>query len=408
MRMYDHLGIPYHPIRFLFSFAKASSSPPANPQGQGAPGRAPGEYFVHASNLHQIPPWPGSRGVLAHLFWFTVACFLVRPHGERAGGGGETLDAYVGRIWLPRRYVTHYLLPLMSSVSTCSHDEMLAFPASDVVNYKRLTHGQQHYTVCGGVHQVEGRLAAGMRDVRLGARVAEVAPTSDGTVRIRWQSTTSSGLEPLQEDVFDRVILAVSPDIAGKIFSPLQTTLGSIPTTRVESSVLRPANSTPSQQPLTLVEDESSHPKACSLHRGSAIPQQVICLRTDFAAAAAAVAGEVRTEALHTMPGGTVVSTCPLDPQAEAKRVLRTARFTRTLRTTESRAAIRRIMGETGRGSDKKTDPVRDAGDFWVNGQDNVWLTGAWCWDGMVLLEGCLVSAMRIANDFGVEVPWTR
>ncbi|WQF83637.1 Putative amine oxidase, FAD/NAD(P)-binding domain superfamily [Colletotrichum destructivum] len=416
MRMYDHLGIPYHPIRFLFSFAKAlpARSPeataagktPANPEGAG---RAPGEYFVHASNLHQIPPWPGSRGVLAHLieilylivcqFWFTVACFLVRPHTEWADGGGETLDEYFRRIWLPRRYVTHYLLPLMSSVSTCSHDEMLAFPASDVVNYKRLTHGQQHYTVCGGVHQVEGRLAAEMKDVRLGACVAEVAPTSDGKVRIRWQST-SSGLEPLLEDVFDRVILAVSPDVAGRIFSPLRETLGSIPTTRVESSVLRPSNSTPSQQPLTLVEDESSHPKACSHHRGSAIPPQVICLRTDF------TAEEVRTEALHKMPGGTVVSTCPLDPQADAKRVLRTARFTRTLRTTESRAAIRRIMGEARR-SDKKTDPVQGA-ENWVNGQDNVWLTGAWCWDGMVLLEGCLVSAMRIANDFGVKVPWTR
>ncbi|KAK6224541.1 transposase [Colletotrichum tabaci] len=167
-----------------------------------------------------------------------------------------------------------------------------------------------------------------------------------------------------------------------------------------ESSVLRPANSTPSQQPLTLVEDEGKHPKACSHHRGSAIPPQVICLRTDF------TAEEVRTEALHKMPGGTVVSTCSLDPQADAKRVLRMARFTRTLRTTESRAAIRRIMGEI-KSSDKKTDSVLGV-ENWVNGQDNVWLTGAWCWDGMVLLEGCLVSAMRIANDFDVKVPWTQ
>ncbi|KAK6224542.1 hypothetical protein QIS74_02869 [Colletotrichum tabaci] len=243
MRMYDHLSIPYHPIRFLFSFAKAlpARSPeatvgktPVTPGGAGGP---PREYFVHASNMHQIPPWPGSRGVLVHLieimylivcqFWFTVACFLVLPHTGGADEGGETLDEYFRRIWLPRRYVTHYLLPLMSSVSTCSHDEMLAFPASDVVNYKRLTHGQQHYTVCGGVHQVEKRLAEEMKDVRLGACVAEVAPTSDGMVRIRWKST-SNGLRPLLEDVFDRVILAVSPDVAGRIFSPLRESLGSI------------------------------------------------------------------------------------------------------------------------------------------------------------------------------------
>ena len=69
-------------------------------------------------------------------------------------------------MWLPQRYVSHYLLPLMSSVSTCDHAEMLAFPASDVVNYKRLSHGQQHYAVCGGVHQVQSRLVRGVRDIR--------------------------------------------------------------------------------------------------------------------------------------------------------------------------------------------------------------------------------------------------
>ncbi|KAK2016475.1 hypothetical protein LZ32DRAFT_655474 [Colletotrichum eremochloae] len=412
MRMYDHLGIPYHPIRFLFSFVKAlptrkPDATAARTQGDSprAAGGATGEYFVHASNLHQIPPWPGSRGVLAHLieilylivcqFWFTVACFLVRP-ATRGSDEAETLDEYLRRIWLPRRYVTHYLLPLLSVVSTCSHDELLAFPASDVVNYKKLSQGQQHYAVCGGVHQVEGRLARDMRDVRLGACVAQVAPTTDGRVRIRWQRTVS-GFEPIQEDVFDRVILAVSPDVAGKIFAPLRKTLEPIPTTRVESSVLRPAHSVPGHV-FTLVNDESRHPRACSHHRGTTIPPQLISLRTDFAAEGG------RTEALHTMPGGTVVSTCPLDPQANAKRVLRTARFTRTLRTAESRAIVRRIMGESG-GPDKKTDRAAEA-TTWVNGQDNVWLTGAWCWDGMVLLEGCLVSALRIADDFGVKVPW--
>ncbi|WDK09215.1 hypothetical protein CGRA01v4_00493 [Colletotrichum graminicola] len=402
MRMYDHLGIPYHPIRFLFSFAKAL--PTRKPDAAGG---ATGEYFVHASNLHQIPPWPGSRGVLVHLieilylivcqFWFTLVCFLVRPV-TKGSDEAETLDEYLRRVWLPRRYVTHYLLPLLSAVSTCSHDELLAFPASDVVNYKKLSQGQQHYTVCGGVHQVEGRLAREMRDVRLGAWVAQVAPTTDGRVRIHWQRTRS-GVEPVQEDVFDRVILAVSPDVAGKIFAPLRKTLERIPTIRVESSILRPAHSAPDHALSLVVDGESRHPKACSHHRGNAIPPQAICLRTDFAAEGG------RTEALHTMPGGTVVSTCPLDPQADAKRVLRTARFTRTLRTAESRAIVRRIMGESG-DQDKKTDLAAEAATIWVNGQDNVWLTGAWCWDGMVLLEGCLVSAMRIADDFGVKVPW--
>lgn len=34
--------------------------------------------------------------------------------------------------------------------------------------------------------------------------------------------------------------------------------------------------------------------------------------------------------------------------------------------------------------------------DGWVNGDEGVWLMGVWCWDGMVLFEGCVVFVMRI------------
>ena len=62
---------------------------------------------------------------------------------------------------------------------------------------------------------------------------------------------------------------------------------------------------------------------------------------------------------------------------------------------------MQQLVGDSR--SAKKDDDTAAA---WVNGQDNVWLAGAWCWDGMVLLEGCVVSAMRIASDFGVAIPW--
>jgi len=71
----------------------------------------------------------------------------------------------------------------------------------------------------------------------------------------------------------------------------------------------------------------------------------------------------VLTEALHAMPSGVEVRTCALKVGA-----LRTAGFTRTLRTLESRATVERIMrgGEEGRG---------EGG--WTNGSGNVWLAEA-------------------------------
>lgn len=436
MDMYRHLGIPLHPVRFLFVFAKAAAATVATASRESRPARhgqngrrkscasvgvddgettdgsvfesEAGTYFIHASNLHQTPPpWPGNRGVLPHLletaflilchFWFSLACVLVQP-------GDETFADYLRRIWIPRRYASQYLLPLMSSVSTCSHDEMLAFPASDIVSYKRLSHGRQHYVVCGGVEQVQSSLVKGVKDVRLRSRVLDITPSNngaDGSI-VRWQTFAEDGLPgDVSEEVFDRVVLAVSPDVAGRIFKPLAKMMTRMPTIRVESSVLAPTG--PSKESFSVVENASS--TACMHHaEGDTTAAQIITLKTRFSSSTSA-----RTEALHTMPCGVVVQTCPLN-ETDPKRALQAAEFTRTLRTTESRALVNSIMGE-GRAScasgDKNSRMDMDD-EHWVNGQDGVWATGAWCWDGMVLLEGCVASAMRTADDFGVHVPWRK
>jgi hypothetical protein len=71
------------------------------------------------------------------------------------------------------------------------------------------------------------------------------------------------------------------------------------------------------------------------------------------------------------------------------------------LRSPESQRIVNAIFGAESRSCiDEKSVPL------WRNGDDNVWLAGGWCWDGMVLLEGCVVSAMRVADAFDVEVPW--
>ncbi|KAK4442724.1 hypothetical protein QBC34DRAFT_452934 [Podospora aff. communis PSN243] len=391
-RMYRHLGIPTHPVRFLFVFAKSlrPTTDATTPQPHSK------EYFVHASNHHQLlPPRPSGYGLLRYIFevvylivchfWFTAACFFIPPHIET-----ESVADYLGRIWLPRRYVSHYILPLMSSVSTCTHAQMLAFPAGDLVAYIKNSYRQQHYTVCGGVRQVQTRLAKGIKreNMRVRCRVLSVTPDQQtGQVAVRWQSAGAGDSAAVCEDVFDRVVLAVSPDVVGRILRVprLSAALEKIPTAWVESSVLAPADLS---MRYSIVEHEEEG-AVCMHHANSETePAQVITLRSQFSRSRGNVNG--RSEALHAMPGGVVVSTCPLDGvEGDVKRVLKTAGFTRTLRSVESRGVVEAIMG---RGE-------ADLG--WVNGQDNVWLAGAWCWDGMVLLEGCVVSAMRIAQDFG-------
>jgi hypothetical protein len=423
IRMYEYLGVPFHPVRFLFIFGRALSpiltgskshngEPEKDEDAFAAACAGPGTYFVHASNLHQTPPpWPGNRGVVSHLveivylivcqFWFTFACFFIQPRMLPVSGGKlyettveETLSQYLERIWLPRRFITHYLLPLMCSVSTCSHAEQLAFPASDVINYKKRSHGRQHYAVCGGVHQVQSRLTAGIKDVRLGVRVLDVAPNASSRgVIVRSQINGRDS-----EEVFDRVILAMPPDAVGRIFSLLRGTMGKLPAIRVESSVFGSPSVKGESGRYTIVDLESNDSIECSHHRTNAVAREVLSFKTQISD------GDTHTEAFQIMPSGVAVKNCPLDPTAESDRILHTARFTRVLRTPESREIVGTILGQAPETKDKIELDCRPAS--WINGDDNVWLTGAWCWDGMVLLEGCVVSAMRVAKDFGVKVPW--
>ncbi|KAF2471793.1 uncharacterized protein BDR25DRAFT_260336 [Lindgomyces ingoldianus] len=382
--MYDHLGVRYHSQRFLFEFANGDS---ANTE----PGHT-GEdssYFVYASNLHKTAlPRPKAMASVTYLVeavyllacyaWFSICCFLVTP--QTTNDVSETLAHYLQRIHLPEYFVTYYLLPLISSVSTCPHEALLKFPARDLTEYKRRTHGAPHYTVSNGVKTVQDMLVGGI-DYELSTMVSEIELQRSG-IKICWKKVNDQGgAASVQEEIFDRVVLAVAPDIVGEIFDPLRRYMTKIPTTIVESVVH-------TDRKLLSIEN----PEEGDGHRH---PAQIISLRTS-------TNGAHRTESLHLQPCGAIVTTCPftaIDPSL----IIHSARFTRVLRSPESRRVVNSIFNNTPHYyGDEKSRPI------WRNGDNGVWLAGGWCWDGMVLLEGCILSAMRVADAFDVDVPWTR
>lgn len=374
--MYDHLGIRYHDQPFVFEFAKAS------PRATSSP-RTDQSYFVYASNLHKLY-FPGLLDVsktvswlmealylLACYAWFTFCCCFVPPKAAQGVERSlcETLGEYLERIWLPRYFTTFYLVPLISSVATCPHETLLSFPASDLVDYKRRTNRAPHYTVSNGVHTVQTKLA---KDVQyeLGAMVTSVEPHGQ-QVRVQWGNAESGAQN---EEVFDRVVLAVTPDVVGKVFTPLHNAMARIPTMEVESVVH-------TDRSLLRTEERLAD---------DAEGAQLIYLRTSTDNAP-------KTESLHVQPCGAVVTTCPFSP-VDPAHLVHSAKFTRVLRSPESRRIVNYIFG--------LTQNLYEKAPQWRNGDDNVWLVGGWCWDGMVLLEGCVVSAMRVAKAFEVEIPW--
>ncbi|EFZ00047.1 NAD/FAD-binding protein [Metarhizium robertsii] len=408
-RMYEHLGIGFQRIRLIWVYTKASATsqyePPPEPRDAET---IPDSYFVYNRRLHELlllSPnfWHSSLRQILQTFylaichmWFFVACFLLQPWMSQSepysdvdadtkpSSDSETFHHYLQRIRLPRQYAVYYLLPVLSIICSCSHAEMMDFPASDVVDFVKGSFFRKTFVPQGGVNRVQSTLSKGVEDVRLGARVTQVTRVDQGML-VRWEQA-KDGRSSSSEEIFDRVVLAVSPNVAATIFSPSRSTLGVIPTAPVTSSILAPPSGG-----VSLARGEGQTPSGeCSYRGGDA---QIMEFRTAFHG------GTAQSESFHFLPSGVVIRTSPSACIAESKGSLHTSKFTRTLRTTRSRSMVQRVMG--------KDTSAHGSEDVWVNGKDNVWIVGSWCWDGLVLLEGCVVSAMKVAEDFGVSIPWS-
>ncbi|KAF7717428.1 Uncharacterized protein PECH_006419 [Penicillium ucsense] len=407
-RMYDYLGVKYHEQPFLFSFTRVPSrQQPLSPTSSTlllSPSSAciPGPQMVYASNFHQLPPIPRTSELLQWCMeavyailcyvWFTFCCFFIAPHGEDLQNGqlSESFDHYLRRVRIPEHYAENYLLPLISSVCTCSHQELLNFPASDVLEYKRRTHRQQHYVVSSGVQCVQPKLLEGV-DLRLGVNLTQVVPDDQG-VKIEYSTLSETENSTIStSEHFDLVVLAVSPDVAAALYPAVHAPLSAVPTTSVETiahtdeSMIQPmlqATSTPSS---------AGKPAARTLASSKNTKTQRIHLLSN---------GTI-TEAVHEQSNSILVSTNPLFAVDQSK-IIRSASFTRVLRSPLSRLLVNSIF----QGQDETIGT--SAGKTWRNGDQGVYLAGGWCWDGMVLLEGCIVSAMRVANELGVTVPWNQ
>lgn len=389
--MYDFLGVKYKPQRFLFGFSKITSK--LN-HSSSSPEHV---HFIHSSNNHiHFPMKPQTSSLVSHAIeiaylivwyaWFTICCFAMPPTLATPTTPCESFGAYIRRIYLPAYFVSSYLLPLFSSVATCPHEALLEFPAHDLIDYKKKTNWNLHYTVSGGVNEVQRKLSKGLC-IRKSARVVAVEPQAQG-IRVRWGNPSTAHGSETSTAVFDRVVLALPPNIVQAIFKPLESEMALIPTISVQS-VVHTDETTIGR--LTGADSLESLSAKTSTKGSDA---QIIYLRTF-------TEEKAQTESIHVQPSGVLVTTCPVSVINSAKTT-QCSTFTRVLRTPQSRKIIRDIFNRSSSAlkvnGEKKTQ--------WKNGDEAVWMVGGWCWDGMVLLEGCIVSSMTVASAFGVEIPW--
>lgn len=478
LAMYKYLEIPFRQQKFLFSFSKTEFAEEiGNTMEKENKGAHRGmsrvklgnetPYFIHSSNNHRFPPvkpegrtWFEYISEVLYLWfmytYFTFCCFWFPPErkkfeasatgmGSSPTGKTESLREYLQRIHLPQYFVENYLLALISSVTTCPHDTLLDFPASDVTGYKKHMHKQPHYVVEGGVFQIQNKLLEGIK-IGVGRKVLSVERVSidekgSGHLLLRWEECNTG---VIYEKRFDQVVLAVSPYAIGQIYQRLSRQMSKIPCCEaevlvhydekvIEDVVDHPRSLPPVSEVHTEKQSNSAYPgvKFVQLLQSYGrilgdTDAHIIQLRTTTHPGSMVFhkssspwkllndgrsVPSVITESTHIHPPGVLLTTGAIYPVKENK-VLRSSRFVRVLRTPESRDLVEGLFREKGvslkkgYADEKSSEWAEENEEEWRNGDEGVWLCGGWCWDGMVLLEGCVRSAVKVAGELGVEAPW--
>ena len=197
IRMYKYLRVRYHPQRFIYSFEKKTARAAWHEKTDAC-------YFVYSSNNHRFPPIrPENMSLLSWLLemayvaiwfaWWSICCIWIPPTLGADSGLCESLDEYIQRMMLPSHFVNFYLLPLLSSVATCSHKALLQFPARDLTEYKRQTTGGQHYTAAS-VSEVQKKLGFGL-EARFSTTVAKIEVIPNAKVRVVWNTSGNATSE---------------------------------------------------------------------------------------------------------------------------------------------------------------------------------------------------------------------
>ncbi|GFG16984.1 hypothetical protein IFM61392_09797 [Aspergillus lentulus] len=319
------------------------------------------QYFQYFSNFHKITPRLQNTArvnlyALACYLWYTIAVFLLPPR-------------YARRIRLPSTFLEWYLLPLFSSVATCSHADLRECPAVYIVNYRKGTIGAHHRTI------VDMRALQGLLTRNVFQRLqTEVRSVRSESRRVELQFFKSNNKTGLETEVFDFAVLATSAKQAGSLFPDIWPITSKLNERQVFISVTKAKVSEGNIEDfgsesleLKTYSNPSSGPITHSLHR-------------------------------HRSGAEVVVSPCQDDDLAQEPSHGESQAFylRRPLPTPQSHDLLLSVFGKVPTHERRK----------WTNGQDRVYLAGGYASAGLPLLEACVRSALEAAVAIGAKLPF--
>ncbi|KFZ24875.1 hypothetical protein V502_00649 [Pseudogymnoascus sp. VKM F-4520 (FW-2644)] len=419
-KLVAEFNVPAKPRRFLFVFTREDSEH---------------AYFIHASNRHRIfPPNPGPNPSLYQrirhlLISLTVAlCYAVFALGVRFFPPGvsrpgettetETIEHYCNRLFLPQFFLNDYLVPLFSSVATCSHEDFRNFPAVYITDYKKFTSGNDHNSVTT-MQAVQEKLVSNNLRIKLRHPVTKIESQPDGTVKCSIVDLDNGSKESIQ--TFDKVITATSFHALAHLYGPARPMASQLPICEAEVVVhtdytimshVISRKGPLAKKPLSeltaaefLASTEWLNPDSSSA--------DILALQTRKSPS-----GEVWTEATHVHSSGILITVRPViysknpSPAKSAYGSMnRTPRLPPAYVIAEDKVAHKAVFyrawvqrkdgnGEEGLLNGEAKTPE------WRNGDGNVLAVGSWQNDSLTLLENCVRTALTAARTLGAELPF--
>lgn len=175
LRLFAELGVATQPSDMSMSIRDEGS----DLEWAGALGRS--GLFPTGANLRK----PAYLRMLAEIPRFHRRAKALLAD-ESAAGDERTLREFLATGGFTPYFVRHFMEPMVAAVWSCDPEVALDYPARYLFSF--LSHhgmlgifgSPQWRTVSGGSREYVARLAAGLQQVRLGAKVTSVLETADG------------------------------------------------------------------------------------------------------------------------------------------------------------------------------------------------------------------------------------
>jgi len=320
-----------------------------------------------------------------------------------------TFKDFLSHYRLPNAFCRSVLIPLFSCVATCSIDELLEYPAAELLQYIVKTFGTDHYVVKNGVRDVVDALLKKIpRDtnVHLDCELVSMKKPllEDGLVEV----------EDSQGNIytFDHVIFATQANQARYLLRTYYKSLLDAPE-RDEAAI------TLQQERLAALSHFSyTSSIVVNHHDGDAVLSQAVEDRRSLNLAISPVTEERaypldgkktadhskmvspasqyimathdlsfhNASLVHPKTGEAVLQTTnPTVPISDDK-IISKSTFERAIVTMQSKRTLQDFL------------ECRPTQGNKYQGKGNVWFVGAWAAEGIPLLEGCVTSSERVTE----------